>query len=179
MGGVKNPEFGHGQVFIDPRLSSMGGARPQGKWSAQYTSPDEMKGFGQPGKHGKFGQQNGWEQLASPEEMEQWRQHQQGEDALPKAMVPQRQDCLSVDQRQRWLDARRAAFQRHMDAFKRNEHRMSDEEKKRVKPRLLAEKRRLQAEQEDIDDDRKHIPQDTTPTMGWRSTVDDQSGVQS
>lgn len=81
-------------------------------------------------------------------------------EALPQAMVPQRQDCLSVDQRQRWLDARVAAFQRHMDAFKRNEHRMKDEEKKRVKPRLLAEKARLKAEQEDIDDDKKHIPRD-------------------
>lgn len=47
-----------------------------------------------------------------------------------------------------------------MDAFKRNEHRMKDEEKKRVKPRLLAEKARLKAEQEDIDDDKKHIPRD-------------------
>lgn len=86
--------------------------------------------------------------------------------SLPKTSTPERQDCLTVDQRQRWLDARKAALKRHEDALKRNEQRMSPEELKRVKPRLLEERKRLDAEQFEIDDDRKHIPQSVSHVKG-------------
>lgn len=91
---------------------------------------------------------------------------QSSSQSLPKTSTPERQDCLTVDQRQRWLDARKAALKRHEDALKRNEQRMSDEELKRVKPRLLEERKRLDAEQFEIDDDRKHIPQSVSYVKG-------------